>query len=87
MVRIYDLKQKEVINIKDGCRFGYVSDVIIDPDEGRVEKIVIPGEGRMFGVFGREHEYHICWDDIEQIGDDLILVKVDTNKCLVDCDD
>lgn len=87
MVRIYELRQKEVINIKDGCRFGFISDIMIDEDEGKIEKIIVPGPGRLFGVLGREQEYHICWDDIEKIGDDLILVKVDTSKCLLDCDD
>ena len=85
-MRIYDLKQREVINIRDGCRVGYISDIIIDREDGSVSKLIVPGTGRMFGVFGPEQEYHIPWDKVKQIGDDLVLVDCDTSKTLVDCE-
>jgi len=84
MVRMYELKQKEVINIKDGFRFGFVCDVEIDCD-GKICAIIVPGPGRVFGVFGREQEYKIPWGCVTQLGEDLILVEVDTVKVLVDC--
>ena len=87
MVRIYELKQKEVINIRDGCRFGYICDLLIDIDDGCVMFIIVPGPGRVFGVFGREQEYKIPWEKVKQIGEDIILVDVDTEKVLVDCGD
>lgn len=86
VVRIYDMKQKEVINIKDGCRLGYVCDIIVDIDDGKLVKIIVPGPGRMFGVFGAEAEYHVPWCDVKQVGDDIILVDVESDKILVDCD-
>jgi len=39
----------------------------------------------VFGVFGREQEYKIPWGCVTQLGEDLILVEVDTEKVLVDC--
>lgn len=84
LVRIYELRQKEVINTKDGCRFGYISDVIVDIDTGKIIKLVVPGPGKVFGFFGREQEYHIPWSCITQIGDDIILISADTHKILVD---
>lgn len=36
MERIADLQCKEVVNITDGCRLGYVSDVEIDILTGKV---------------------------------------------------
>ncbi len=86
-VRIYEMRQKEVINIKDGKRLGYISDICVDVDEGNIDSIVIPGPGKVFGIFGREQEYKIPWSGIKQVGDDLILVDVETSKVLVDCAD
>lgn len=84
MVRMYEIKQKEVINAKDGCRFGYVSDIIVDLKEGKINKLIVAGPGKVFGVFGREQEYQIAWEKVKKIGDDIILVDVDAGKCLVD---
>jgi YlmC/YmxH family sporulation protein len=74
------IKQKEIINISDGKRFGFLSDIDIDEKIGRIKKIIVPGSGKIFGVFGRETEYFIPWSDIKQIGDDIILVDVNTDE-------
>lgn len=84
MVRIYEMRQKEVINTRDGCRLGYICDIEVDTENGKIEKIIVPGPGKIFGIFGREQEYQIPWDAIKQIGDDLILVDVETEKILSD---
>ena len=84
MVRLYDLKQKEVINISDGSRLGFVADVEFDQKSGKIEAIIIPGPGKMFGVFGHEEEFRIKWSDIDQIGDDLIIVDADPDDILVE---
>ncbi len=74
------MRQKEVINIKDGRRFGFIADIEIDEKCGKIKKIIIPGCGKILGVFGREKEYCIPWCDIKQIGDDIILVDIDIEK-------
>ena len=33
--RIAELRDKEIINISDGCRFGYVGDVEVDLETGK----------------------------------------------------
>ena len=87
MVRIYDMKQKEVINVKDGCRYGFICDVEIDEKCGAIVSILVPGPGRVFGMFGRDQEYKIPWDKICQFGDDIVLVDVDTRSVLIDCEE
>ncbi|MCL2397365.1 MAG: YlmC/YmxH family sporulation protein [Defluviitaleaceae bacterium] len=82
MVRIYDLRQKEIINIKDGTRFGFVTDLDICDKHGEIINLVVPGPAKVFGVFGRESEYCIPWEKIKQVGDDIILVDVDAEDCL-----
>lgn len=39
--RIADLQYKEVIDIADGTRYGFVSDVELDPDRGAIQSIVV----------------------------------------------
>lgn len=72
--RMREFRNKEVINITDGCRLGYVGDVDIRIPEGQVAAIVVYGPGRFFGFFGRGEEYYIPWDCIQRIGDDIILI-------------
>ena len=86
MARIGELKQKEVINIKDGARFGYICDIDIDDEKGCIKLLIIPGPGKFFGMFGREQEYRIPWDAVKQIGEDIILIECETEKTLVDID-
>ena len=86
MPRMYEFRQKEVINIKDGGRFGFVTDVEID-EKGKIVKIIVPGPGRVLGMFGRDQEYRIPWDAIKKIGDDIILIDCKTDDVLVGCGD
>ena len=69
-----ELKNKEVVNITDGCRLGYVSDVEIDLDCGRVVSIIVPNEVKFFSL-GKCTPIRIHWCDIEKIGADIILVR------------
>jgi YlmC/YmxH family sporulation protein len=77
MCRSSEIKQKEVINVSDGKRLGFVHDVEIDLEDGRIEAIVIPISGKLFGFIGRDNEFVIPWDKIKKIGEDIILVDMD----------
>ena len=74
--RFSALRCKEVINVSDGCRLGYVSDLELDLETGRVLALVVPCPGRFFGLFGSREEYVIPWPCIRRIGDDIVLVDV-----------
>lgn len=76
MERIAELKNKEVVNICDGARMGYVSDVELDVATGRITALIIPGPTTLGSLFGRGSEYVVSWDEIERIGDDIILVRM-----------
>ncbi|HEX2985987.1 MAG TPA: YlmC/YmxH family sporulation protein [Caproiciproducens sp.] len=73
--RVVDMRHKEVINIKDGTRLGSVCDMEIDTNNAKIISIVIYGRLRCFGLFGREDDIIIKWQDIQIIGDDTILVS------------
>ena len=72
--RIADLRHKEGVNIKDGTCLGCVNDVEIDTCNARLVAIVIYGKLKCFGLFGRQDDIVIRWEDIEVVGEDTILV-------------
>lgn len=74
MHKATDFRQKEVINIQTGSRIGYISDVDIDMEKGTLNSVIIPGNGKIFGIFGGEKDIVIPWSAIKTIGDDIILV-------------
>ena len=75
MYRAGELRQKEVINVNDASRMGYVSDVEVSLNKGEIEAIIVPGKIKLFN-FGKSDDLVITWDKIKMIGDDVILVDM-----------
>lgn len=74
MGRALTFKQKEVININDGKRLGYVQDVEADFESGEITAIVVQGNGKIFSI-GNKNDIVIPWGKIKRIGEDIILVE------------
>lgn len=72
--RFSELRDREVIHVCEGARMGYVHDLLIDLDCGRVTAIIVPGPCKFLRLFGRDHDYVIPWACIRRIGEDIILV-------------
>ena len=73
--RINDIKRKEVVNILDGEKIGYISDIDIDLQSGKLASIIIYGRLRFFGILGKSEDIIISWDKIEVIGEEIVLVS------------
>ena len=71
-----DFKHKEVINIVDGKRLGYVQDVTANLESGIITSIIVPGNTKLFNMFS-SNDIVIPWENIKCIGEDIILVEVD----------
>lgn len=71
-----DFKHKEVININDGKRLGYVQDVCADLERGSITDIIVPGEKGLKSMFSNSNDIVIQWDKIKCIGEDVILVDI-----------
>lgn len=72
--RIAELQYKEVIDIADGTRYGFVGDVELDPEQGAIESIVVHGRLRLFGLLGRDPDEVFPWSSVKRFGEDIILV-------------
>ena len=73
--RVAQLRYKEVVSVSDGSRFGFVGDMEVDLDTGRVTALVVPGRLRLLGLLGREEDRYIPWDAVRRFGQDIILVE------------
>lgn len=82
--RIDEMKNKQVVCVKDGCVLGYISDIELDTEKGTLTSIVIYGRLRFFGLFGREDDIVIPYDDIKVIGAETVLVSTSVNLSLHD---
>lgn len=75
MFRASDFKFKEVINVVDGERLGFVFDMEINSATGEVSSIVVPGKEK-FRIFGKCEGIVIPWSCIKKFGEDTILVDL-----------
>ena len=71
-----DFKHKEVINITNAKRLGYVQDVTADLETGKITSIIVPGSTKLLNIFAGNNDIVIPWTNIKCIGEDIILVEI-----------
>ena len=75
MIKISDLRNRDVVNILDGKKLGNIIDIDLDLDNGKVVALVLPGRVKGF-LFTKREEVVVPWQKIVRIGRDVILVEV-----------
>ena len=62
-----DFKHKEVVNITDGKRLGYVQDVCADLETGTITSIIVPGgNSKLLNFFSSNNDIIIEWNKIKK---------------------
>ena len=74
MCRFNDLRNKEVINVANGRRLGFVCDAELDIKTGKILSVVLPSKKATFFSFGKDDDIVIKWEKIKKIGNDIIIV-------------
>ena len=69
------MRNKEVIDLSDGRRLGFVCDVEVDIRNGRIIAIVVPGRKGFAGIFGKTEVALSHGATFAKIGDDIIIVN------------
>ncbi len=89
MDKLQDLKNKEVIDVYDGRRLGFVCDCEIDIISGKLLSLIVPRQGgNVKSFFAKQENIIIPWRQIKKIGDDIIIVetrKYDNYEEQIDC--
>lgn len=75
MIKLTEVREKEVINLYNGQRLGYIYDFEVDLEKGCLSGIILPGSGKM-SFFSKTNDSFIKWDQIIKIGVDTILVNI-----------
>ncbi|MBS4008490.1 MAG: YlmC/YmxH family sporulation protein [Clostridium sp.] len=76
MIKISEMRNRDVVNIADGRRLGVICDLDLDLDNGRILAIIVPSSNRFFSFFSSGRDYLIPWESIVKIGVDTILVEI-----------
>lgn len=70
-----ELSKKEVVQVDEGQCLGKIDDLVIDDKSARVEKLLMLGRPKLFGLLGRGESLVIDWNEIQKIGANAILVN------------
>ena len=73
-ITFQNLKGKAVINACDGIHLGHIHDLEISEDYHQIISLILPKPGSFFR-FSEKDYLHIPISQIEQIGEDVILVR------------
>lgn len=73
-----ELRGKEVINIYNGERLGFIDDIKFSTESNRVISFIIYGRERLFGILGKQNDILINCNQIHLVGEETILVSVES---------
>lgn len=76
-MRLSDLQNKDIVNTMDGRNVGNIIDVKIDQISGTIVSLVVEPNKKMLSFMNRGVEEEISWKNIERIGEDVILVRLE----------
>ncbi|MGI6329778.1 MAG: YlmC/YmxH family sporulation protein [Bacilli bacterium] len=75
-MRLSDLQNKDIISVADGRKIGNIIDVKIEEKTGQITSLLIEPNRFFLKFFSLREEFEIYWSDIEKIGEDVILIRV-----------
>ena len=74
-MRLSELQDKDIVNVKDGKKIGNIIDILIDQN-GKSNGIIVEKSKFILSRLTSNGEIKIKWEQIEKIGEDVILVNI-----------
>ena len=74
MERFSHLRRKEVINICDGRRLGFVGDLELKVPGGRSRPSSCSAPAASSACSAGGEDFYVPWDCVQRFGDDIILI-------------
>lgn len=78
MLKNFDLKQKRVIDVDTAETVGFIRDMDIDFETGKIRSVTIPQKGVFSWFFGGKN-VTVPWDRVVAIGSEFVIIKQDEN--------
>ena len=72
-MRLSELQSKKIISVNNGKNIGSIIDVVVN-NSGQIETLIIESSKGLFNI-NKDIDMKIYWNEIEKIGEDVILVK------------
>ncbi len=73
-MRLSEIQNMDVININTGIKVGNIIDVKVNSETGKIESLILEKKKFSF-MFSSQDEIEIYWNQINKIGEDVILVE------------
>ena len=73
-MRLSEIQNKDVINLNSGMKVGNIIDIKINSETGKIESLILEKK-KFSSIFNSNDEIEIYWTQINNIGDDVILVE------------
>ena len=74
-MRLSELQYKDVIDIETGTKIGNIIDIVVSKD-GNMDTLIVEKNKFIISYFTNGNEIEIKWNQIQKIGEDVILVKI-----------
>ncbi|MCR3923260.1 MAG: YlmC/YmxH family sporulation protein [Firmicutes bacterium] len=80
-MELSQLSRKEIINLHDGSRLGFIgdSDLVIDDQSGHIHSIIIYAKG-IAGKAKNARELVIPWGAVIKIGEEILVVDISPER-------
>ena len=73
-MRLSEIQHKDIINISTGENIGNIIDVNVDSETGKINSFILEKK-KFTSFFSSNSETEIFWNQINKIGEDVILVE------------
>ena len=73
-MRLSEIQHKDIINISTGENIGNIIDVNVDHQSGKINSFILEKK-KFSSLFSSNNESEILWEQINKIGEDVILVE------------
>ncbi|HPF83668.1 MAG TPA: YlmC/YmxH family sporulation protein [Bacilli bacterium] len=78
-MRLTDLQDKDIVDIETGKLIGKIIDISLN-DTGLLENLIVFKTKFFISLFSTKKEIIVNWKQIEKIGEDIILVRLNTSE-------
>lgn len=74
------LRKKDVIRADSGDNLGRIDDLEFEEGTALIAAVILYGRTKFFGLGGKQPDLRIAWSNILQIGNDVVLVRMEDQE-------